>query len=740
MKIIISILCLFSISAAFAKNEKLRAVHEALFEAYVPQELTLHPQSKEWLDQGREDLWKEIIRVPEIKLAYGLFTNLEFLTGSLGSHFYYSVFKQNSKRPSGREIKNASRVLKSFLRSTGEKRFPFTSLADLSLQNRRQLLSLFEQSELNWHRRLPLTLKAFYLGGIFRGRMGVEIAQLPEKNDPGRQELPDLDPLQNLSFTTHLKYNVHEQHLEGEVDYIVVGSGTAGSIIAAELHKAGKKVVVLEKGPFVHPTLYNARNNMHFLRNNGIMPNAIGDIIIGSSEVAGGGSTVNFDMAFPVTHPSVLNHFREWKDLGIAPSPLWTEENLIKASQTITDIIKIRDVSDEEINSNNRVLMEGALAHNRIPSKVKLATLTKEEMQKEENQQRATDKNSSLEKYLLPSVENKLGQGLHPVTLLVNSRVEKVMFEGNKARGVKFQVHKSLNLPGISNDLYKFNFPEKVSISLKSKHVILAAGAIGSSFILINSGIKNRNIGRGPIIHPVIPMVAMHDKVMDHFEGTQSSIYIGDALTTDYKNPKDNYVIETSIYPVNKAAMSIPGTPEETLSYLKQYRHLTGAGVILIDSVNENNYLKFKKKKDDVTIQYRIAPEDKKRFVKGLGEAARILFKGGAKEVLLNTSEKYLGQPGLQVMRSLKDVDIMEKNLKLKDASTLMLSGHIMSTNKMGTHPATSVVDLKHKVWNYEGLYVCDAGVFPTSVGANPMMSIYTISYLFARSLTMQDL
>ena len=148
----------------------------------------------------------------------------------------------------------------------------------------------------------------------------------------------------------------------------------------------------------------------------------------------------------------------------------------------------------------------------------------------------------------------------------------------------------------------------------------------------------------------------------------------------------------------------------------------------MIDTPSDTNYLKFKKKKDDVVIQYHMSTDDKARFVKGIAQTARVLLGGGAKEVLINTSEKYLGKPGLQVIRNDDDVKLLEQNLKLLDSTVFMLSGHIMSTNKMGTSPDNSVVDGHQRVWGYDHLYVADAGIFPTSVGANPMMSIYTTS------------
>jgi choline dehydrogenase-like flavoprotein len=37
------------------------------------------------------------------------------------------------------------------------------------------------------------------------------------------------------------------------VDFVVIGSGAAGGIMAKELSTAGFSVVVLEQGPYLHP-------------------------------------------------------------------------------------------------------------------------------------------------------------------------------------------------------------------------------------------------------------------------------------------------------------------------------------------------------------------------------------------------------------------------------------------------------------------------------------------------------
>ena len=59
----------------------------------------------------------------------------------------------------------------------------------------------------------------------------------------------------------------------------------------------------------------------------------------------------------------------------------------------------------------------------------------------------------------------------------------------------------------------------------------------------------------------------------------------------------------------------------------------------------------------------------------------------------------------------------------------------MQGTNKMGKDPETSVINHQFKVWNFSNFYIVDGSIFPTSVGANPMQSIYTMGKIFSDSI-----
>jgi hypothetical protein len=62
----------------------------------------------------------------------------------------------------------------------------------------------------------------------------------------------------------------------------------------------------------------------------------------------------------------------------------------------------------------------------------------------------------------------------------------------------------------------------------------------------------------------------------------------------------------------------------------------------------------------------------------------------------------------------------------------LLGSAHPQSGNKIGTKEGSSVVDSDCKVHGFQNLFVCDASVFPTSVGVNPQISVMTVSSIVA--------
>ncbi len=113
------------------------------------------------------------------------------------------------------------------------------------------------------------------------------------------------------------------------------------------------------------------------------------------------------------------------------------------------------------------------------------------------------------------------------------------------------------------------------------------------------------------------------------------------------------------------------------------------------------------------------------------------MFLAGAKQVFVPTTEDILGD-GVSpvILTEPNQADAVEKNLKFVPNQTIITSAHMQATNKMGSQATNSVVSRDFRVWGTKNLYVVDGSVFPTSIGANPMQSIYTFAKIFADRMT----
>ena len=77
-------------------------------------------------------------------------------------------------------------------------------------------------------------------------------------------------------------------------------------------------------------------------------------------------------------------------------------------------------------------------------------------------------------------------------------------------------------------------------------------------------------------------------------------------------------------------------------------------------------------------------------------------------------------------------IDFMRRGLEGIGAQNIWSeadgTAHLMGTVRMGSDPATSVVDADCRSWDIRNLWVCDGSVFPTSGGVNPSLTIQAIA------------
>jgi choline dehydrogenase-like flavoprotein len=661
-----------------------RRTHDALAASFLPvAEVKNDPKLAQLLNEASEGIWARAGQIPRFRRLIEPFTNLGGFGAECG-------------------MDNLVRAART------------TVFADMPPSQRERALMLLQRCPENEPRRLAATVRNFYAvqayGAIQEPLTGVKI-DLYAPSEWIERNRPKLPP-------TRLRYDAGHSEIalaDQPIDYLVVGSGPAGSVLAHELRRGGRRVVLVEKGSFIVPGSMETRLIDDLIDTR---TTADGAIRVRNGLAVGGGSQVNVDLCFAPTLPSIQAKIGEWRREGRIGRADFTQKQLASAYDWVKAAVGTRVLSESEINVNNRVLWDGARLAGLHPSLYDLNTYPPGS-----SPYPVTDKRSSESQLVIVALQDVT----NPLGMIADADVRRVLFDASRrAIAVELKIRAPIAGAGVMPDINGFHLAEGATATIHARNVILSAGALGSATILLRSGVRNDEIGRGAVLHASMPIMGLFDRVVDALTGTEASVYVSDKLISD------GYALESmSDQPLYAALMS-PGPPMHTFEMVRSYRHLAGFGVMLIDTPSPDNRITLDEDGEPI-VNYVLSALDKVRFRRGVAEAVRIMFLAGAKQVFLPTTEDILGD-GVSpvVLTSPKQAEAVETNLRFIPNETIVTSAHMQATNKMGSSEATSVVSRDFRVWGTRNLYVVDGSVFPTSIGANPMQSIYTFAKIFA--------
>ncbi|WP_419803681.1 GMC oxidoreductase [Terriglobus sp.] len=689
--------------AASTTDAGLHAVHDALFASFLPvHDLPNEPQTEALLASARDGIWKQGSAASAMRALLQPFTDLR-------------TFGAACKL---QEVDGGNDAV---------------SYADLSPGQQQAVLLRLQNCPAAEPRRLAATVRNFYIvrgyGAVQGPLTGV---QLDLFAPPAylQAHTPRLAPSRLVYDPASKEVKESDGH---DIDVLIVGSGPAGSVLAHELRRGGKRVVLLERGSFVIPGAMETRLIDDLIDTRA---SSDGTIRVRNGMGVGGGTTVNVDLCFAPTSTPIRTKIEGWRSEGrIAPAQL-TQAELSREYDWVKHTVGTRTLTESEINRNNRVLWDGARQSGMHPKLYALNTYAPGK-----SPSPVTDKRSAESGLLLNALEDKV----NPLALVPDADVRRVLFHNDngqqQAIGVEVQSRTSIQEQGIIADPANLKLSAGQTYTVHAKTVILSAGALGSPTVLLRSGVRNDQIGRGIVLHPSMPIMGRFDETIDLMKGTEASVYVDDKLVDRH------YAMESMADQPLYAALMSPGPARHSLEMIRDFRNLAGFGVMLVDTPQPNNRVVLDKE-GNPQIDYTLSEDDKKRFAEGVAEAIRVMFRAGATKVYLPTTEDILGQqsggPAAEVQRGMPaavssevltspdQAALVEKNLRFISNRSVVTSAHMQATDKMGTAPQNSVVGQDFHVWGTEHLYVVDGSIFPTSAGANPMQTIYTVAKIFA--------
>ncbi len=488
-----------------------------------------------------------------------------------------------------------------------------------------------------------------------------------------------------------------------EADVAIVGTGAGGGTAAEILSQHGLRVIMLEEGPYwtaadfkmlereSYPNLYQ-ESAARKTKDKGV------NILQGRA--VGGSTTVNWTSSFR-TPAKTLDYWRErfglsdYTDAALAPYFEERERRLNVARWA------------EPPNANNDVLQRGAAALGIptaiVPRNVKgcwnlgycgmgCPTNAKQSM-------------------LITTIPSALSRG---ATLVSRVRAERFVLD---ARG------RVASLECLAMDGRGIH-PTAHRVTVRARHFIAAAGAIGSPALLLRSALPDPHarVGKRTFLHPTVISAAVMPQTVDAFSGAPQSVYSDHFL---YIAPLDGPIgFKLEVPPLHPVLTSTTITAfglDETRA-MASFRNTSAIIALLRDGFHPESEGGMVELQSDGTplLDYPFTAYVWEGARRALDAMAKIQFAAGARTVfpLHENARPY---------RSLAHARAAIAAFPMEILRTRVASAHVMGGCAMGADPKRSVVDGDGRHHHVDNVSVFDGSVFPTSIGANPQLSIYGI-------------
>jgi choline dehydrogenase-like flavoprotein len=501
--------------------------------------------------------------------------------------------------------------------------------------------------------------------------------------------------------------------LDLECDVAIVGTGAGGGVTAEILSAAGLNVVLLEEGPLKSSRdfrMLEADAYPQLYQESAARKTADKAITILQGRCVGGSTTVNWTTSFR-TPAATLGYWRA--RLGLDEL---TEFSMLPWFERMEQRLSIAPWGVAP-NENNEALRRGAqtlgVATGVIRRNVKgcwnlgycgmgCPTNAKQSM-------------------LVTTIPSALSAGAR---LVSRARVERLRTTGDAVTRLEAQ---ALDAHGIG--------PAVARVRVRARHFVLAAGAIGSPAVLLRSRVPDphRLVGRRTFLHPTVISAALMPRAVDGHAGAPQTIYSDHYLERDAIDGPLGFKLEAPPLHPLLFGMTLQGFGDRHAALMREFTHAQVLIALMRDGFHresEGGQVRLRNDGSPV-LDYPITSVLWDAARRALLAMAQIQFAAGARRVYpvheLSTGYASWTQAREGIAR-----------LSLEPVLTRLVSAHVMGGCAMSATVRDGVVDARGRHWQLRNLSVHDGSVFPTSIGANPQLSIYALAARNATFLAQQ--
>jgi choline dehydrogenase-like flavoprotein len=248
--------------------------------------------------------------------------------------------------------------------------------------------------------------------------------------------------------------------------------------------------------------------------------------------------------------------------------------------------------------------------------------------------------------------------------------------------------------------------------TVRAKLVVSACGAIHTPSLIERSGFHSPSgmLGKNLSLHPNVKLVAIFDEDVRGWEGVHQAFQV--------REFQDEGLLFAAVnIPPSILAMTTSSYGAELGELMKDYDKMVVAGMLCEDT----NTGRVRTIAGKPQAFYQLSDFDADKLKRGVALLSELLFAAGAKRIMLpfHLAGGELRGPD-DVRRIFRD--------PVPKQSMEVVTVHMMGTAAMGADRSRFVCDPYGSVFDADRLMVCDASLFPTPIGVNPMETIQALA------------
>ena len=497
-------------------------------------------------------------------------------------------------------------------------------------------------------------------------------------------------------------------------DVAIIGSGAGAGITAELLTKAGLTVVIIEEGPLKSSSDFNQKESEAYpqlYQESAARKTEDKAITILQGRCVGGSTTVNWTSSFRTPAPTLAF----WQDkFGLKN---YTPDALSPYFEQAERRLNIGPWLIPP-NENNDLLKRGA-AKLGIPA---LAIARNVKGCWNLGSCGMGCPTNAKQSMLVTTIPAALDKGAQ---LLVETRADRLELANGRITALLCSVNAS------NRALAQIN-SSQATIKIVAKHYVLAGGAINSPALLLRSNAPDPHgkLGVRTFLHPVVMSSSVFEQKVEAWQGAPQTIYTDHFLDTQPIDGPIGYKLEAPpLYPIIFAS-TVPGMGQTQHDLLKAFPHNHTLLALLRDGFHDQSQGGNVKLRGDGSpvLDYPLTDYVMDGARRALLSMMEIQFAAGAAKVLPLHEMARTYTAWTQARDAVNA-------LPMKPLLTKIVSAHVMGGCGLAGTENHGVTRPDGVHWQIENLSIHDGSLFPTSIGANPQLSVYGVVNRLAQDL-----